>query len=284
MKLLSLFLAFLVLSPLAGPGHAADWKPLHNGKDWTGWNIFIKGDADNEDPRGFFSLTEEGWIHTYRDTPESEKVNYGVFQTEKAYSHYRLRFQYKWGKKRFAPRKKMKRDAGLLFHCYTDDRELWSPGGFPLSLECQVQEGDTGDLWLVQTRANIPLAPGGKQKAGKFLPEAAGGIAEQRTGGRVLKNPDSDRLEGWNDVEVEVLGSRSSRYWVNGVLVLELENLQRPAIAKGKLDRSRWVPLAEGKLAFQCEAAEVFYRGIEILELPEEAKRDPDLPLSPLAP
>jgi hypothetical protein len=41
-------------------------------------------------------------------------------------------------------------------------------------------------------------------------------------------------------------------------------------LKKGEVDPRKWEPLAKGRIALQCEFAEVWYRGIEIQELPAE--------------
>lgn len=146
----------LLLPPAAFAEGDPEWKPLFNGKDLSNWNTFIKGQPDGDDPEHYFTV-HDGMIHTYRDVPDATTVTYGVLQTRESYSHFRLRFEYQWGRKKFAPRLAYLRDAGVLFHCFQPEREKWTPGGFPLSVECQVQEHDTGDLWLVGSQGRVPL-------------------------------------------------------------------------------------------------------------------------------
>ena len=76
----------------------------------------------------------------------------GYFGTVASYAHYHLRFEYKWGTKRFKPRNKTKRDSGLLYHTFGDD-QVW-----PRSVELQIQEGDTGDIFTVGATGGIAFA------------------------------------------------------------------------------------------------------------------------------
>ena len=64
----------------------------------------------------------------------------GYIGTEKEYGDYHLRFQYRWGEKKFEPRYKMKRDAGLYYHILGPDA-VW-----PRALQFQVEQTNVGDL------------------------------------------------------------------------------------------------------------------------------------------
>ncbi len=262
-----LFLILFGAVCLAEEAEPLQWQPLFNGENLDGWDLFITGQPDNEDRHQYFTV-HDGMIHTYRQTDPDTRVSYGVIMTKKEYSHYRLRFEYKWGTKKFVPRKKSKRDAGLLFHCFGLDRSKWVAGGFPQSVECQVQEGDTGDTYLVASQARSFVSPSAPSI---YLPEAKGGIAksipEVTTGpsigtqiGRIRRSQQLDRLEGWNLVEVEVRGDQA-RYWVNGFLVMELFDMKKPMLVNGV---KTWVPLEKGTICFQCEASEIFYRKIQL--------------------
>ena len=142
-------------------------------------------------------------------------------------------------------------------------------GPWMASVECQIIEGGVGDLLVV----------GGKDKAGKpLVPKATceiekdrdgepcwkkGGMKQAFTGGRVNwfgRDPDwKDVLgiRGKNDVEtagtgwtkVEVIAKGDTlRYLVNGIVVNEATEVYPTA----------------GKLLFQTEGAELFFRKIEL--------------------
>jgi len=275
MKTIATFLFLSLFCAVASAQDTAElsWQPLFNCKNLDDWDIFIAGQPDNKDKHGYFTIHDE-MIHTYRDTDPEKRVSYGVIMTKKEYSYYRLRFEYKWGTKKFALRKTTRRDAGLLFHCFGLDRKKWVAGGFPQSVECQVQEHDTGDTYLIGSQARSFVASKG---GAIYVPESKGGIMKTIPEGksgpsigtrnmRIRRSEERDRLEGWNQVEVEVRGDQA-RYWVNGHLVMELFEMKKPMLVDGI---KTWVPLEQGTISFQCEASEVFYRKIELAPLPKE--------------
>src|SRR5690349_16255183 len=145
---------------------------LFNGKDLSGWYTFIPH-ADKSDPRadpkGVFTV-EDGVIHV-------SGQEFGCLTTAKSFKDYHLTVEFKWGEKRWPPRANAKRDSGILVHCVGPDK-VWTK-----SIECQIQEGDCGDIWLV---GGTSIVVDGK-KVDK---------------GRVVKKADGEKPNGeWNTVE-----------------------------------------------------------------------------------
>ena len=263
---LILFPTFGAENNSAGDG----FQPLFNGKDFTGWQIISRG-KKNEDPDKLFQV-HDGMIHMYKDAPDGSKQPFGYIVTEREFSDYHLRFQYKWGKKKFAPKLDAKRDAGLLYHVIGPD------GVWPKSVECQVQEGDTGDIFTVFTRVTCPVDPATTNTVERLGTNATTGIVTTNfiaaptfrlpsEGGipfvqgvsgnirRVMRSEDYE-VEGWNAVEVIVRGD-SSVHIINGKtnnMILKMEHFVN----------GQWVPLTKGKILLQQEGAEVFYRKVEI--------------------
>jgi hypothetical protein len=57
--------------------------------------------------------------------------------------------EFKWGEKKYPPRDAdtTKRDNGICFYMPLNEKDfVW-----PKSIECQVQEGDVGDMWLIDS-------------------------------------------------------------------------------------------------------------------------------------
>jgi hypothetical protein len=110
----------------------------------------------------------------------------------------------------------------------------------------------------------------------RYKPEADGGMLKTVGDGgiaRVVKSKTAER-DGWNTVEVIVRGSESVEHIVNGQTIFRAKNLQElstPAsaktLSKEEVEQQKWVPLTTGRIALQCEFAEVFYRGMEIKEI-----------------
>ena len=229
------------------------FEPLFNGKNLDGFYILLRGQTPRTDPQHVFQA-DDGAIHVYKDTPDGQTMPFGVLVTEREFSQYHLRFQYKWGVKTFAPRAGAVRDAGLLYHCIPGAK-VW-----PASVECQVEEGDTGDLLSVYTRLSTTVA----RKLpyyieGHFLSAEAGGapltIGDHGRVRRIIKRGTYE-TEGWNMVEVIAEGDRAV-HLVNGRIVNACTDLQAA-------DGDAWRPLTQGQIAFQAEGAEVLYRDIEI--------------------
>jgi|GEM_PF-462169 len=95
-----------------------------------------------KDKQNQFNVVDNGVEVLYHW--KGNEAPFGMITTEKQYSNYNLEFEYKWGERKFIPRLNVKRDAGVLFHVYKE-KTVW-----PSSLECQIQEGDTGDLWVIK--------------------------------------------------------------------------------------------------------------------------------------
>lgn len=256
-RLLSLLalpcLALCVAAFFAEPTEArrrAEWQPLFNGKDLSGFYTWLPSTGRNNDPKGVFKV-HDGMIHILDIPVTGEKQEFGYIATEREYSHYRVRFQYKWGQKKFPPRDKAKRDSGILYHFVGEDK-IW-----PMSLECQVQEGDTGDFFMVGGTQITTTVTSLEERPRRFDPM---GVKWVQRGGRIVKSETVDSLTDWNTVEVVVNGAEEAAHFVNGKLVNRGWDLRRPAPD----DPERMIPLERGRILFQAEGAEVFYRNIEI--------------------
>jgi len=218
---LSLGAAFNAYSALAS--EAREPVSLFNGKDLSGWYTFTNH-ADKSadayaDPKGVFKV-EDGVIHISGE-------EYGCLTTKQEYANYHLRLEVKWGTKKWPPRhlEKTPRDSGILMHCVGPDM-VWMK-----SIECQIQERDFGDFFLV---GGTTIDVNGKvEKA------------------RVVRTKDAEKPLGeWNVVEVICDGDTIANI-VNGV-----------AVNKGTK-----ASVTRGKIVLQSEGAEVFYRNISITPL-----------------
>jgi hypothetical protein len=121
---------FLTLLPLGKAGEEG-WVKLFNGKDFTGWRIFL--DPKKEaDPKKIWQVIDgiivcEGSVN-------------GYLITEKEYDNYVLQLEWRWGKK--APAKG-NRNSGVFVHVTGPDK-IW-----PKSVEAQLMADHAGDFWLV---------------------------------------------------------------------------------------------------------------------------------------
>lgn len=251
----ALALDTLTLTPAggsAGPGTAptgGGWVPLFNGRDLAGWSTFLSSRGRNNDPQGVIKV-EDGTIHILDVPDRGQRQDFGYLATTRRYGDYHLRFQYRWGSKRFAPRDNAVRDSGVIYHIGGGDR-VW-----PAGAELQVQEGDTGDFWmlggtvLTTTVASASANPVRYREGGTPYTTRPGSYV------RVAKNATRDARSGWNTVELIVRGDEAVHI-VNGAVVNRAVRLRD---AGGD-------PLTAGRIAFQVEGAEVYYRDIEIKPL-----------------
>lgn len=225
------------------------YETLFNGKDFSGWNII----TDNEQSEVELFSVEEGMIRTYKDLVANSEQPFGELITEKEYDNYILSLEYKWGQKKFKPRNEAVRDAGILFHAFDEDT-FWASGA-----ECQIQEGDTGDLWLIGVRGSTKL----ESSNGHYAPD----------GDTITKGEDLEKRyqsfprnwywekNGWNKIVIEVRDA-NAKFIVNGKVVNEVFNL-----ASFNENSKEFKPLTKGKIALQAEGAEIYYRNIFIQSL-----------------
>jgi len=247
---------------------------LFNGKDLTNFYTYLgspkKGEkayGKNNDPEKVFSVVMEDGKPAIR---VSGKI-FGCFVTEKDFENYRLVAEFKWGNETWAPREKATRDSGILLHCVGEDG---AAGGVWLeSIECQMIEGGTGDFILVRGKTTPTMSV-----KSEFRPTGAGdkkrmepyyspdGSATKFTGGRINwygRDPswkDTLGFRGKEDVE------RPIGEWNTLECVCEggsITNILNGKIVNAGSDASH----TKGKLLFQSEGAEVFFRRIELLPL-----------------
>jgi hypothetical protein len=197
----------------------------------------------NNDPKKVFTtFTEEGAsvLHISGEI-------YGGLTTKKDYSNYHLEVDFKWGDRKWEPRKNQKRDSGILYHCHGEHGAFWNV--WKSCLEYQVQDTDLGDLHKLA---------GAKAKS-RFRTEGNNNFFDPRSpwadcAGSVSASAEPDRPHGeWNHLEIYVLGD-SAIHVVNGVVVLAIT---------GALDKNG-NPLKSGQIQLQSEGAECFYRNLRL--------------------
>src|SRR5215217_5114242 len=122
-------------------GQETKMKPLFNGKDLSGWYSFLTSKGKNNDPEKVFTV-ENGLLHI-------TGKEFGYICTENVFKDFHLLAEFKWGEKKYPPREadSIKRDNGICYYVPLSEKDfVW-----PKSIECQVQEGDVGDIWLIDS-------------------------------------------------------------------------------------------------------------------------------------
>ncbi|MGO9465023.1 MAG: DUF1080 domain-containing protein [Isosphaeraceae bacterium] len=233
------------------------WVRLFNGRDLDGWYTFLQKHGKNRDPDRVITI-EEGAIHLYKHASEGSEVVMGYITTEKEYGDYHLRCQYRWGGKKFQPRYKLKRDAGLYYHIIGPDA-VW-----PTALQFQIEETNVGDLialygftvdsWIdPQTRDEKQAIFRQPEQGGAPRVLGGQGIAYQKRLAGVVER------DGWNTVEIIVRGATTTHI-LNGQVVNRGKDIRyADPKAPGSIR-----PIARGRIALEIEAAEIYFRDVEI--------------------
>ena len=248
------------------------WKPLWNGKDLAGWDMFLaapdasldvpglKRDANgkylepiglNRDPLHVFAVeTVDG-----RPAIHVSGQCFGTITTKESFGNFHLRMQVKWGERKYAPKLNAPRDCGLLYFCHGPLGV--EHGQWPRSVEFQIQEHDMGDLYALMTKVTVNARHEGRLWL--YDPKGEPTLFEQKApiSNRCVKLGDPEKPKGeWNTLDLICLGA-DSIHIVNGVVVMRLHSAQR-------LDGPAPAPLTSGQISLQTEGAEVFYRDVEL--------------------
>jgi hypothetical protein len=248
---------------LATPLHAADWTPLFNGRDLSGWTNYVSTQPAldnnqkaatvrgvNKDVRGVFTVVD-GAIRVSGE-------EWGGLSTVGEYENFHLKFDFKWGTKKWHPRENAPRDSGMLYYAVGPDGA--QSGHWMRSHEFQLQEGDCADyhsLDGVMVDAHVGDANQGNWKFYRYDPKLP---LRRDIAARILKLGNYEKPSGqWNTMEV-IADGKTLIHIVNGHEVLRAFNSRQTI--DGKV-----APLTRGKFQIQSEGAEAFYRNIVVKQL-----------------
>lgn len=216
--------------------------PLFSGTTLDGFDTYLGPPSPelvpiglNYDPQHVFSIVSEDGQPAIRISGQT----WGALITKQEYQRFHLMFQYKWGHQVWPPLNF--RDSGVMYHSTgkfgmvnAGGNSLAHPaesGSFMVSLEYQIATGDVATLYNL------------------------GPISMIRTPySRAREN------DGWNFGEIRV-EANSSTHFLNGTKVMAAKDfvLGMPG--------TKPIPLTGGKLQFQSEGAEIFFRDIKIVPL-----------------
>jgi Domain of Unknown Function (DUF1080) len=216
-------------------------SPLFNEKDLAGFDTLLEKHGINSDPDRVF-LVEKGVLHI-------SGQEFGGLVTQKEYGNYYLRAEFKWGEKTYPPRDGKARDSGIQYNI-TGPLRVW-----PRMMEFQINEGGTGDMWVVGgTGATVDGKAYESTSSGPGayirIAHIGRGPLVNVTGHRDPAN-DLEKPHGqWNVLELVVDRDRIM-YFVNGKLALLATNANT----------------TQGKILFQCEGSEVYFRKMKIATL-----------------
>ena len=207
--------------------------------DMNNFDIYLKSTGLNSDPNHVFTV-ENGTIHV-------SGTEFGYVITKQEFQNYYLRAEFKWGEGTFAPRAGQARDSGILYNIQ-GEQKVW-----PRSVEFQINEGCTGDFWMTDEAAltgkdgkRVTGPPGSALKIDRFGKGPWKNVVGYRDPNGEIEKPHGE----WNLLE---LVNRDGHVWqyVNGKLMNEGTDA---------------FP-SSGRILFQSEGAEVYFRQIELYPL-----------------
>jgi len=212
---------------------------LFNGKDLSNFDTFLKTEGLNADPNHVFTV-ENGVVHV-------SGKEYGYIITRQSYGDFYLRAEFKWGDGTYMDRAGKARDSGILYHIQ-GEQKVW-----PRSIEFQIQEGCTGDFWMTDGAALTGLdgkrvtgPPGSALKIDRIGKGTWTNVAGFRDAVNEVEKPHGE----WNVLELVVQGNEIKQY------------------VNGKLANEGTDPFpSDGKILFQSEGAEVFFRNMTVAPL-----------------
>ncbi|WP_344786701.1 DUF1080 domain-containing protein [Postechiella marina] len=222
-------------------------------------------------PKGYdvFTTFQEEKNVIVRNTGEF----YGCLITKEEYENYHFQLKYKWGDKKWAYRKNLLKDSGILYHSIGPmGAEYWR--SWMLSQEFQIMEGHTGDFWsqansAIDIRAYKPesvLDPMA-HKSQDFITLSMNSPYRNYC----LRSGNYEKLHNeWNTLDLYCFDGKSL-HMVNGEVVMILKN-SRYIDEKGND-----VPLVKGKIQLQSEAAEIFFKDIKIRKIDSLTQKQQDL-------
>ena len=252
----TLFFTFMLISFLSSC--KGGFKPLFDGETLHGWTT---ARSSGEGDYGPFSVNkEEKAIHVYAGQEDESEQLSDVLYTDKEYSHFILKLEYKWLEKKFSPRIDWDRDSGLLFHIHGDLTQVW-----PYCIEMQIGESPankpnkrgaegrfhSGDLFVI----GKGLSTETRRNKNKYYEPTQ----EPMRGRSVFATSGTEKKGEWNQMELHVYGDKKAVFILNDEVVLETANFEY----NGN-------PIGKGRIGLQAEWAEILFRNIEIKELPIE--------------
>jgi len=272
-----IFFAAALLTCFSVPALAAPITPtkpivLFNGKNLDGFYRWIV-DHHREDPTRVVTVVDR------IDGAPAIRVSgeeWGGFTTQNEYRDYHLIVEFRWGFLTWGNRKTHSRDSGILLHCQGRDGNTGKDfnGPWMRSIETQLIEGGVADIILVAgfQEDGTRISPKAKatvrqDRDGEWVWDPRGQVREFDSGRINWFGRDPDWMDvlgvrgiadvespwgQWTRVDVICRGNEITNY-VNGIEVNHLTD----------------VSFDSGKIMFQSEGAEVFFRRIELRPLDE---------------
>lgn len=258
-RIFILFAASLLIASCATKKTSQnEWIPLFNGKNLDGWTVKFSGDSVGVNYKNTFRVENGNLVVSYDDYDFFDN-KFGHLITNKIYSHYKLRVEYRFvGNQTKGGPSWAYRNNGLMLHSQSAET-MDIDQDFPTSIEAQLL-GGIGD----DDRTNMNVCTPGTliDIDGKpYLQHCYNSKSKVKNG------------EDWILVEVEVYGDSLFKHIVDGEVVLEYTH---PRLDPDAPDYQKLLSpttadrLTKGHIAIQAESHRTEFRKIELLNLGDD--------------
>jgi hypothetical protein len=233
-----------------------EWIQLFNGKDLTGWTVKITGYPAGVNFGNTFYVEDSILKVKYDEYGDDFAGRFGHIYTDKVFSHYKLRVQYRFvGEQAKGGPGWAYRNSGAMLHAQAPETMALDQD-FPVSIEAQMLGGDgTAE----RKTANV-CTPG----------------TEVHINGELYKGhcyeSTSKTYHGdqWVTIEIVVRGDSIVNHIMDSDTVMTYTKL---TVGGGSVNPKPDIPdgpLAEGRIALQAESHPVEFRKVELLDLSQK--------------
>jgi hypothetical protein len=224
-------MVWLVASP-AGDEPETGWVSLFNGRDLSGWEVFVENGQLGHDPDSVFSVIEIDGGPAIRATGQKN----GTLTSVAEHENFHLRLEYRW------KGLEGKHNSGVMYHANGEHGSGFS-GALP-SHEYEIVPRNVGGYFRSGDHRLVDLA---EVHRGRFVPIEP---VLQRARARQDRELKTGR---WNQIEI-VCWRDSAVHVLNDFVTLVLARSRTP---DGQ-------PLTKGRLQLQSYQGEVYFRNIGI--------------------
>ena len=271
----ALMLVGAIPTALAAPAESpviTPREPIHlfNGRDLTNFYTWEMVHGHDDPDRVFTVVEQVDGAPAIRISGQHD----GGLTTRERYANYRLVAEFRWGLAKWSPRLTRARNSGILFHCQGEDgnRDLNFRAPILRSVEAQIMEGRTGEI--------LPIPGYERGRPERTSPKVKVNVVKQ--GKKIYWRPDGTPTEvnagpigwldedpDWQDVhgfrgraDVEKPAGEWNRFEIvcsGGDIVFFLNGV--------KVNEAKDCTYREGRILFQSESTEIFFRRIELFPL-----------------
>ncbi|MFT6296216.1 MAG: hypothetical protein ACJATW_002509 [Glaciecola sp.] len=230
----------------------SEWIQLFNGDNLDNWKIKFTGFELGENYRDTFKVVNGLLTVSYDKWPDFNN-EFGHMFYDQSFSHYELRIEYRFiGEQVTNGPGWAFRNNGMMLHSQSPE-SMTIDQEFPASIEAQMLGGNGED----------PRPTGNVCTPGTHM------VMDGELVTRHCTNSNSKTFHGdqWVTMEMIVRGSDSIRQIVNGVTVMEYQDIQLDDTdpdAQTLIQNGATIELDEGYISIQAESHPIQFRKIEL--------------------